>query len=116
MSLIIHLGHEVQYPYTLVVMEDEAAAIAEARKYCSALELELNEPNLLVEVKLFGRTFRVHWTWPRTIPGVLRGERNWVWNYAGIELSRLELHTSIPPKDLQYLISRMRGQALKEEQ
>ncbi|MNC03758.1 hypothetical protein D3C75_511820 [compost metagenome] len=115
MGLIISLDYEVQNPHTLYVMEDEAAAVAHAERYCANLGLEFNPSKLRAKAECNGRTFRMIWGWPRTIHGVWRKPGPWVWLHAGREFSVIELHTHIPGDELNYLIGRMRGQPVENE-
>lgn len=115
MAIVITLDYEAQNPRTLFVMDDEAAAIAHAEQYCSLAGLEFDPTKLRIRNQSNGRTFVVQWTWPRAIKNIWKGDGRWVWLHAGVELTRIELHTCVPADDLQYLIGRVRGAPLEEE-
>ena len=107
MTLIISFAEEMQNPQTLFVMEDAEAIAVHAEKFCLALGLKYDPRYMQAKAEDGGRTFRWYWNYPRELT------RPWVYAYAGIELSRVELHTHLDVRDLNYLIMRMRGRPLE---
>lgn len=123
MALVISFDEEMQHPRTLFVMESPEDIAVHAEMFCSTRGLEYNPKSMQAAREAEGRTYRWIWTWPREIYSTMRGAgpHRWVWQHSGRQFSHIELHTCIPPEDLNYLIGRMRGMPLenkagKEEQ
>ncbi|MDX9668704.1 hypothetical protein [Pseudomonas sp. P8_250] len=110
MAIVISFDEEMKDPRTLFILEDAVAVGVHAEHFCRSQGLEYNPKRMQAKMKVGLRSFRWFWDWPRDVGSVRQGERgSWAWNYAGIELNRLELHTSIASSDLNYLFTRMRG-------
>jgi hypothetical protein len=109
MAIVIGFDKTMQHPTTLFVMKDSEAAMKHAELFCENQGLEFNPRHMKAIAREGQRTFAWYWTYPREVEGIWEGPSKWVWFYAGIALTHIELHTSIPSEDINYLIMRMRG-------
>lgn len=108
MGINISLDYEVQHPKTLVVFEEREEALEYLQKLALESRLIVKQRFMVAKVSINGRRFRVRVDYKR------EGTRRWVHQYAGLELSRIELRTWLYPEDLHYLMTRLRGMPLVE--
>lgn len=110
MSLSITLDNVVNHPRILMVMEDAAQASKHSQDYCDLHGYELDKSKMRVKVDGEYSSIVVQWTWPdEDIDRFTDKVNKWVYRFAGIELTQIVLHTCIPPRDMCYLISRLRS-------
>lgn len=108
--MIVTLDREVEHPRTLFVLEDQDTAMQHAREFCNRAGLNLVTCRIQAEQEVNGRTFIWMWDWPRA------SVHRWCYRYAGIELSTLVLLTHLERYDRDYLLMRMRGWPVTQDE
>ncbi|MNE48537.1 hypothetical protein D3C80_1430060 [compost metagenome] len=110
MSLSITLDDVVNHPRILMVMEDATQALEHAQNYCDLYGYQLDRRKMKIKIDGEDSSLIVRWTWPDEEMELYTDKTNkWVCKFGGIELTQIVLHTCIPPRDMCYLISRLRS-------
>lgn len=110
MSLSITLDNVVNHPRILMVMENATQAFEHAQEYCDLHGYKLDRRKMKVRIDGEDSSLCIRWTWPDEGMELYTDKTNkWVCKFGGIELTQIVLHTCIPPRDMCYLISRLRS-------